>query len=82
MLDRPDPLPRLAQRGGYARLSKYGKVLATATEEHLAAEGSNAKIAMWTREHKNTGGRAFSSHTRAPVARNAILKPFTISIIY
>ena len=33
------------------------------------------------RMHKNTGGRAFSAHTRAPADRNAALKSFTISIL-
>ena len=62
-------------------MSKHDEVLATATEEHRAAGRSNAEIAMRTHEHKNTGGRAFSAHTRAPADRNAILKSFTISII-
>ena len=56
-----------------------GEVLATATEEHRTAEHSNAEIAIGT---QNTGGRAFSAHTRAPANRNATLKSFTISIIY
>ena len=47
-----------------------------ATEEHRAAERSNAEIAIGT---QNTGGRAFSAHTRAPEDRNA---SFTISIIH
>ena len=59
-------------------MSKHGEVLATATEEHRAAERSNAEIAIGT---QNTGWRAFSAHTRAPADRNATLKSFTISII-
>ena len=58
-------------------MSKHGEVLATATEEHRAAERSNAHIAIGT---QNTGGRAFSAHTRAPADRSATLKSFTISI--
>ena len=60
-------------------MSKHGEVLATATEEHRAVERSNAEIAIGTHMHKNTGGRAFSAHTRAPADRNAALKSFTIS---
>ena len=56
----------------------HGEVLVTATEEHPAAERSNAEITIGT---QNTGGRAFSTHTRAPADRNATLKSFTISII-
>ena len=59
-------------------MSKHGEVLATATEEHGAAERSNAEIAIGT---QNTGGRAFIL-TRTPADRNATLKSFTISIIY
>ena len=50
-----------------------------ATEEHGAAECSNAEIAIGTH---NTHGRAFSAHMRAPSDHNATLKSFTISIIY
>ena len=57
--------------GGWANTARY--ILATATEEHRVAERSNAEIAIGT---QNTGGRAFSAHTRAPADRNA---SFTIS---
>ena len=61
-------------------MSKHGEVLATATEKQSAAERSNAEVENGT---QNTGGRAFSAHTRAPADRNATLnvKSFTISII-
>ena len=59
-------------------MSKHGEVLATVTEEHRAVERSNAEIAIGT---QNTGGRAFSAHTRAPADRSATLKSFTISIL-
>ena len=58
-------------------MSKH-EVLATATEEHRAAECSNAEIAIGT---QNTCGRAFCTHTHSPADCNATLKSFTISII-
>ena len=66
------------ERVGGRVMSKHGEVLATATEDHRAAERSNAEITI---ETHNTGGRAFSAHTCAPADRNATLKSFTISII-